>query len=261
IGKVGVGGLTKKELKRSKEPFSLATYGEDPEDEDEDVSVFQSSPGVCWTKDGIFFKVMNSLEEVSVFQVSLPLKLYHVLVVLPLSDLTTKIKSEKITVAYSQSINTPHISNAIDTLELHAASLSAAFLLQSPPGANSTAPDSSANGATTNINNNNTKLMISYSWDDKAVVHFVAQVLKDNKFEVWIDKTNMQVQLNDAIAQAINWADAVIVFISESSAKSYYCKKEISYATDRRKAIVPVRLTTLPISVYPTLDFLTAGQL
>ncbi|KAJ3080134.1 hypothetical protein HK100_010219, partial [Physocladia obscura] len=56
IFKAGVGGLTKKELTRSKDPFNLTAYCEDPEDEDDAISVFQSAPGFCWAKDGLFFK-------------------------------------------------------------------------------------------------------------------------------------------------------------------------------------------------------------
>ncbi|KAJ3085021.1 hypothetical protein HK100_009189, partial [Physocladia obscura] len=133
--------------------------------------------------------------------------------------------------------------------------------LQTRPAASSNAPELARTGSFASTTNHPVKLMISYSWDDKVVVHFVAQVLRDNKFEVWLDNMNSKVQFNDAIAKAINSADAVIVFISESSAKSYYCNLEVNYATDMHKAIVPVRLTKLPILNHPTLDFLTAGKL
>ncbi|KAJ3079671.1 hypothetical protein HK100_010356, partial [Physocladia obscura] len=57
IGRADVGGLTKKELQQSKEPFSLMAYGEDPEDGDDNVSAFQSALGFCLVIDGLFFKV------------------------------------------------------------------------------------------------------------------------------------------------------------------------------------------------------------
>ncbi|KAJ3371486.1 hypothetical protein HDU84_001276, partial [Entophlyctis sp. JEL0112] len=77
------GGLTKRELKQSREFLSLRAYGNDPEDGDDAVSPLQTSPGVCQVKDGLSFKVMNSMEQVSVFTASLPAKLYHVLVLIP----------------------------------------------------------------------------------------------------------------------------------------------------------------------------------
>ncbi|KAJ3079788.1 hypothetical protein HK100_010318, partial [Physocladia obscura] len=78
ICKVDVGGLTKVELKRSTDPLSLKAYGEDPEDGGDAVSALQSTPGSCWTKDGLFFKVMNSLKKISFYSESLPEELYHV---------------------------------------------------------------------------------------------------------------------------------------------------------------------------------------
>ncbi|KAJ3191684.1 hypothetical protein HDU82_003508, partial [Entophlyctis luteolus] len=77
------GGLTKRELKQSREFLSLTAYGNDPEDGDDVVSALQTFPGACQAKDGLTFKVMNSMEQVSVFTASLPAKLYHVLVLIP----------------------------------------------------------------------------------------------------------------------------------------------------------------------------------
>ncbi|KAJ3003050.1 UNVERIFIED_CONTAM: hypothetical protein HDU68_005893 [Siphonaria sp. JEL0065] len=83
-----VGGLTKKHLKQSKEALSLTSYGnepEEPEDPDitDNVSMFRSAPGACLMTEGFTFKVMNSMEQVSVFTELLPAKLYHVLVLVP----------------------------------------------------------------------------------------------------------------------------------------------------------------------------------
>ncbi|KAJ3373473.1 hypothetical protein HDU84_001002, partial [Entophlyctis sp. JEL0112] len=83
IWKADVGGLTKRELKQSREFLSLTAYGNDPEDGDDVVSALQTFPGACQAKDGLTFKVMNSMEQVSVFTASLPAKLYHVLVLIP----------------------------------------------------------------------------------------------------------------------------------------------------------------------------------
>ncbi|KAJ3087725.1 hypothetical protein HK100_008254, partial [Physocladia obscura] len=130
---------------------------------------------------------------------------------------------------------------------------------QTPPAADSNAPEIVRTGTTANFTNRLAKLMISYCWNDKEVVHFVAQVLRDNNFEVWLDNTHMPVQINEAIPAAIDDADAVIAFISEDSVESRYCKQELNYANDRNKPIIPVRLTNSPTP--GATDFLTAGKL
>ncbi|KAI9327218.1 hypothetical protein BDR26DRAFT_940618 [Obelidium mucronatum] len=91
VCKAVLGGMTKKELKQSKEALSLTSYGDDPEDPDvdDDVSVFNDAPGVCLKKDAFLFKVMNSMTKVSCFAGSLPDDLCHVLVLMPTSSVET----------------------------------------------------------------------------------------------------------------------------------------------------------------------------
>ncbi|KAJ3028473.1 UNVERIFIED_CONTAM: hypothetical protein HDU68_001620 [Siphonaria sp. JEL0065] len=81
----GVGGLTKSHLKQSKEALSLANYDNEPKEPDitYDVSMFRSAPGACLIRQGLTFKVMNSMKKVSFFTASLPDELYHVLVLVP----------------------------------------------------------------------------------------------------------------------------------------------------------------------------------
>ncbi|KAJ3196378.1 hypothetical protein HDU82_001806 [Entophlyctis luteolus] len=73
IWKGDVGGLTKRELKQSKEFLSLTAYGDDPEDGDDVVSPLRTAREL----------VMNSMKKVSLFVASLPEELYHVLVLVP----------------------------------------------------------------------------------------------------------------------------------------------------------------------------------
>ncbi|KAJ3129516.1 cytokinesis protein 3, partial [Physocladia obscura] len=84
------------------------------------------------------------------------------------------------------------------------------------------------------------KIMISYCWRDKEIVHSVVQFLENIGFSVWIDETNTTLRFIDAITKAINESEAVVVFLSDDSVRSEYCNKEITYATDRNKTIIPI---------------------
>ena len=58
IGKAGVSGLTKRELKAAaKEFFDLKSYGDDPEDESDDVSTFRPAVGAALISGDLTFKV------------------------------------------------------------------------------------------------------------------------------------------------------------------------------------------------------------
>ncbi|KAJ3128452.1 cytokinesis protein 3 [Physocladia obscura] len=150
----------------------------------------------------------------------------------------------------SRSSNIPPIA-----ITIGASNSSAASASEDLPITNSNlTTDTNANST-----NRSVKLMISYCWSDKVIVHAVAQFLRDNNFNVWLDNTNMTVEINEAIPAAIDEADAVIAFISKDSVLSRYCKRELDYANDKHKQIIPVRLTDLPTP--GATDFLTAGKL
>ncbi|KAJ3025252.1 UNVERIFIED_CONTAM: putative protein serine/threonine kinase [Siphonaria sp. JEL0065] len=108
VFKENVGGLTKKQLEQSKDALSLTNYGNYPEDPDiaDDVSMFCSAPGACQMREGLTFKVMNSMEQVSVFTAYLPVQLYHVLVLVP----PQKKKNRAPTIA-------EFLSNSLSTIE------------------------------------------------------------------------------------------------------------------------------------------------
>ncbi|KAJ3084650.1 hypothetical protein HK100_009268, partial [Physocladia obscura] len=105
------------------------------------------------------------------------------------------------------------------------------------------------------------KVMVSYCWGNKDIARPVAQLLKDNGYDVWIDTTNMTVNLNSAMANAINDANVVLAFISDDYVKSHNCNREIEYANDRRKLILPVRLSHSDLVNNSAAAFITAGKL
>ncbi|KAJ3008541.1 UNVERIFIED_CONTAM: hypothetical protein HDU68_003046 [Siphonaria sp. JEL0065] len=83
ICKEDVGGLTMDDLERSQDFFKFEAYPNSPERTKDGVSKFRAAPGACLMREGLTFKVMNSMDQVSVFTASLPDELYHVLVLVP----------------------------------------------------------------------------------------------------------------------------------------------------------------------------------
>lgn len=73
-------------------------------------------------------------------------------------------------------------------------------------------------------------IFISYSSNDKEIVHKIAQQLVKNKIHIWIDEYELNIgdSLIDKIQLAINEASALIVVLSQSSVKSAWCQKELN---------------------------------
>ncbi|KAI8828327.1 hypothetical protein BJ741DRAFT_713646 [Chytriomyces cf. hyalinus JEL632] len=83
IFKTNEGTLTKNDLQKWQEPLSKASYGNDPENATDDVSIFHRTRGACLEKNKMFFKVMNSKKKTRFYMNATPDEMYHVLVLLP----------------------------------------------------------------------------------------------------------------------------------------------------------------------------------
>ncbi|KAI8801616.1 TIR domain-containing protein [Cladochytrium replicatum] len=86
---------------------------------------------------------------------------------------------------------------------------------------------------------------ISYSWAGagKELARRLEQNLRHDGYTVWVDVTRMSGNINDAMAEGINTSMVFIPIMDIHYGKSANCKKELNYASDIRKAIVPIRLT------------------
>ncbi|TPX56124.1 hypothetical protein CcCBS67573_g09382 [Chytriomyces confervae] len=88
------GGLTEDELMECPECLERETYGEKPEKTREHQSVLTSIRGNCLVRESLYFKVMNSLEDVSSY-LSAPLQkqVHHVLVLVSPPPLSTAVEA------------------------------------------------------------------------------------------------------------------------------------------------------------------------
>jgi hypothetical protein len=85
-------------------------------------------------------------------------------------------------------------------------------------------------------------VMISYSHKDKTLCQQIYDELTKSGYRVWIDFDQMHGNVMDAMAQAIEQSQTVIICMSEDYRKSNYCRAEAHYAFQRQRKIVPVLL-------------------
>jgi hypothetical protein len=83
-------------------------------------------------------------------------------------------------------------------------------------------------------------VMISYSHKDKEFCKQLYEALIKAGYRVWIDFDQMHGNVMDAMAQAIERSQTVIICMSEDYRKSNYCRAEAHYAFQRQRKIVPV---------------------
>jgi POT family proton-dependent oligopeptide transporter len=95
-----------------------------------------------------------------------------------------------------------------------------------------------------------TRVFISHSWKDKALVRDLEAKLRDAGAEVWVDHRDVNVgdNLPAEISNALRWCNTLLLIWSVSSAESYWVEIEWTNALSLRKKIIPCLLddTELP---------------
>lgn len=89
------------------------------------------------------------------------------------------------------------------------------------------------------------KVFVSYSRKDKKkVLPIVNQLQKDLGITFWIDQRGVQSgsKFPKAIMNAINGAEIVLVMLSSNSLESDWVEREVIYAAEQGKRIVPIAL-------------------
>ncbi|KAI8849630.1 hypothetical protein BC829DRAFT_181199 [Chytridium lagenaria] len=92
-----------------------------------------------------------------------------------------------------------------------------------------------------------TDVMISYQWDHQATAIAVKQSLESAGLTVWMDVERMNGNINDAMCEAVMGSTVVIPCLSVLYEKSHNCKKELNFADEERKPLVPIRLDKGPL--------------
>ena len=84
------------------------------------------------------------------------------------------------------------------------------------------------------------KVFISHSWEDSDIARKIAEYIKRDGANVWIDYDRITggESLPDRISEALEWCDTLVLVWSQSVASSYYVKLEWQSALDLKKRII-----------------------
>ncbi|CAF4191700.1 unnamed protein product, partial [Rotaria magnacalcarata] len=86
-------------------------------------------------------------------------------------------------------------------------------------------------------------LMISYCWAESELAHRIFGHLSEKLgYKVWIDIEQMHGSTIEAMANAVDRAEFILMCMSESYKRSANCKSEAEYALNRKKHIVPIKM-------------------
>ncbi|CAF3252843.1 unnamed protein product [Rotaria sp. Silwood2] len=86
-------------------------------------------------------------------------------------------------------------------------------------------------------------LMISYSWADMDLAHRVFKHLTEKLgYKIWLDQEQMHGSTIQAMANAVEGAEFILMCMSETYKRSANCQSEAEYSFNRKKHIVPIKM-------------------
>ncbi|KAJ3123772.1 hypothetical protein HK098_001659 [Nowakowskiella sp. JEL0407] len=106
--------------------------------------------------------------------------------------------------------------------------------------------------------------MISYSWRNKYRVTIIKQELERRGFSTWFDSDHPSANVIDENVAGIFACHMFIFCISQDSVRSLSCKKELLYANELKKPIMPIYLDNTMENEFgfqsvETIRFITVG--
>ena len=104
------------------------------------------------------------------------------------------------------------------------------------------------------------QIMLSYQWDCQKQVLEIARALKQFGFEIWIDVEKMSGDVFDKMAEAVEGSSVVVVCMTSKYEKSVNCKRELNYAVEKKKKLIPIYLER-GYTAGGSLGLLIAGKL
>ncbi|CAF1511476.1 unnamed protein product, partial [Adineta steineri] len=86
-------------------------------------------------------------------------------------------------------------------------------------------------------------LMISYSWADMDLAHRIFHHLTEKLgYKIWLDQEQMHGSTIEAMANAVDNAQFILMCMSDTYKRSANCQSEAEYAHNRKKHIVPCKM-------------------
>lgn len=107
------------------------------------------------------------------------------------------------------------------------------------------------------------KVFISYSRKDQDTADLLCDMLKENHIEYWIDKEGIYSSSNykELIVDAIEFSKAVLFISSINSNASNNVIREIGYAVNKNRPILPLMLDDAPYAKSISLDISDIDQI
>ena len=95
-------------------------------------------------------------------------------------------------------------------------------------------------------------IFISYARDDAGIAARLREGIETGGFSVWMDTTSMAggERWTKEIESAIEGATSVVVVVSQSSNESVWVRREVLYAQQLCKRVVPVLAAHAPLPVH-----------
>jgi hypothetical protein len=92
-------------------------------------------------------------------------------------------------------------------------------------------------------------VFVSHATEDRAIAFRVDTALRRLGIPTWMAERNISPgqRWDDAIVEGINGAWLLVLLYSESAGRSPHVRSEIRLATDRKMALLPVRLDRSPL--------------
>ncbi|CAF3001833.1 unnamed protein product [Rotaria socialis] len=87
-------------------------------------------------------------------------------------------------------------------------------------------------------------MMISYCHADKDIIYKIHEYLLAQGFKIWIDLNNMFGPAMNAMAEAVENSEFVIMCMSDSYKQSTYCQAEAEYAFNCKRRLLPLIVQT-----------------
>ena len=107
------------------------------------------------------------------------------------------------------------------------------------------------------------KVFISYSRKDKEAANYLCEILKENGIAYWIDNEGIYSSSNykELIVDAVDVSQAVIFISSANSNTSINVIREVGYAVNMNKPILPLILDDAPYAKSIRLDISDIDQI
>ena len=86
------------------------------------------------------------------------------------------------------------------------------------------------------------QIMMSYQWDSQRYILRIKTALEDQNYKVWMDIEQMSGNIYKKMSEAVETSDLIIVCMSSKYQASENCNRELQYAQDLRKKIIPIKI-------------------